>query len=118
MGKQTKNPAKLQKKKEFKDTLSEQYDKFNNIQFDSSDDDETHPKGVGISGVHPKIITPPKKHPAQNSNKQNIPIISSDENLEYMVQNQIEQYMTNSQGMHMGVGKPLTQEEYNQLQHQ
>lgn len=110
MGKQTKNPVKLEKKNQRKDTLSEQYDKFNNIQYESSDDDIRKPS------THE-----PLKH-SQKSNhdgvKSKLPIVNPTENLDYMIQNQIHSYMSNASGLNIGMGKPLTQKEYDEMRQQ
>ena len=42
-------------------------------------------------------------------------MVDTDRNLEYMIQNQIHSYMSNSSGLNVGMGKPLTQAEYEEM---
>lgn len=108
MGKQTKNPAKIQKKKDLEndqpslipDTLSQQYNKFNCINYDSEDDD-TIPQ--------PTVI--------HQQNRGTLPIVDPDNNIDYMIQNHIHSYMTlnGTSGLNVGMGKPLTQTEYDEM---
>ena len=107
MGKQTKNPSKIQKKNDAalkqQDSLTQQYSKFDKINYDSSDSESNNkPKAVQVIAN-------------KNNTAKALPIIDQQNNLEYMINNQIDSYMTNSQGMHIGMGKPLTQAEYDAL---
>ena len=107
MGKQTKNPAKMQKKIEAanNDTLSKQYNKFDKINYDSSDSENNLPSGRQSSATAAAIGG-------------KIPVIDPDNNVDYMVQNQIQSFMTNGSGGYVGMGKPMTQTEYDEMRKQ
>lgn len=107
MGKQTKNPTKLQKKADAAsradDALTKQYSKFDKIDCGSSDDEDT-----------PRVTFKPPSQPLGGK----LPVVDADQNLEYMLQHEIQSYMTNGSGMNVGMGKPMTQAEYDEMRRQ
>tara|TARA_Y100000389_G_scaffold200860_1_gene242227 strand:- start:3324 stop:3695 length:372 start_codon:yes stop_codon:yes gene_type:complete len=108
MGKTSKNPAKIAKKREKevscedikRPTLAEKYEYFDKLQYDS-DSELPSPRLSGKAGV---------------DQKGRLPIIDSDKNLEYMIQQGIQEYMVGKDSnLHCGIGTPLTQREFDQL---
>jgi len=104
MGKSSKDPKKIAKKQikkedKNKDTLSEKYNYFDKIDYstDSSSEGVTNTKNDNLKG--------------------RLPIIDSNKNLEFMIQQGIQEYMVGKDSnIHCGIGKPLTQKEFDQLQ--
>ena len=102
MGKESKDPIKIAKKQQKKidkknnetatdNSLSKNYAKFDNINYDSDSSNSDSLKGK-------------------------LPIIDSDKNFEYMIQQGISQYMVGKESnIHCGIGTPLTQKEFDQL---
>tara|TARA_B100001287_G_C22667920_1_gene523780 strand:- start:1615 stop:2007 length:393 start_codon:yes stop_codon:yes gene_type:complete len=115
MGKQSKNPAKIEKRQQAKISQTGGF-----APTSKGTDAKNSSKLVWPNNLQKfdNINTDSDCSDSEDSNKKKgqLPVINKDDNLQYMIDQGIQQYMFGKDSnIHCGMGKPLTQKEFDEI---